>query len=545
MNYTTLKFLLFVGVTVLAYFLFPAKKYKWTVLLAASYTFYLLAGYRYAVYILFTTAATYFSALWISSVARKAKTVLEENKKIWDRAQKKAFKAKLQKRKQRIVALTLVINFGILVFLKYYNFFAGSLNDILGIFGAHQSAPTLQLMLPLGISFYTFQSMGYVVDVYREKVAAERNFFKIALFVSFFPQIIQGPIGLYDQLAAQLYEPHCFDFTRFKHGCMLMLWGYFKKMVIADRSLIPLQAVIGSYDRFGGTALTFTVLLYALQLYMDFSGGIDITRGVAQLVGVHMAENFRRPYFARTISDYWRRWHMSLGAWMREYVFYPIAVSKLFLSASKKMKKSKFGTTAMGGHISKVLATSVASLIVFLLVGIWHGANWKYVGFGLWNGGIIMLSTLLEPAFESWTAKLKIHKESPLFRLFQMTRTFAVVLVGYVFDIAPDFGAAMATFKRILLEQDLAVGLRQIDTLDIAGQGFDRWDWGLLGVCTVFIFMVSLIQERNDGTTIREMLDRKPFVFRLTAITAGIMMILVFGMYGPGFSAAEFVYMQF
>ena len=304
MSYTTLKFLFFVGVVVFAYFLFPAKKYRWTVLLAASYYFYLLAGYRYAAFILFTTAATYLSALWLDSIARNAKDVLNENKKTWDREQKKAFKAQVQKRKRWIVTLTLVTNFGILVFLKYYNFFAGSLNDLLGIWGIALSAPTLQLMLPLGISFYTFQSMGYVVDVYREKVAAERNFFKIALFVSFFPQIIQGPIGLYDQLANQLYESHDFDFTGFKHGCMLMLWGYFKKLVIADRALIPLQAVLDSYDAFGGTALTITVLLYALQLYMDFSGGIDITRGAARLVGIRMAENFRRPYFALTINDY-------------------------------------------------------------------------------------------------------------------------------------------------------------------------------------------------------------------------------------------------
>ena len=187
MSYTTLRFLIFVAVVVCAYFLFPVKKYRWTILLAASYWFYLLTGYRFAVYILFTTLSTYLSALWLDAAAQKAKKQLEENKKVWDRDQKKAFKAQVTRRKQGIVTLTLVVNFGILVFLKYYNFFAGSLNDVLGDFGIPFSAPTLQLLLPLGISFYTFQSMGYVVDVYREKVAAERNFFKIALFVSFFP----------------------------------------------------------------------------------------------------------------------------------------------------------------------------------------------------------------------------------------------------------------------------------------------------------------------------------------------------------------------
>lgn len=540
MSYTTLKFLVFVAVVLLVYFSFPVKKYQWTVLLASSYWFYLLTGYRYAAYILFTTGTTYLSALWLDDIARKSKRILDENKKSWDRDQKKAFKAGIKQKKQVIATLTLVVNFGILLFLKYFNFFAGSLNDLLGGFGIGFSVPTLKLILPLGISFYTFQSMGYVIDVYREKVEAERNFFKIALFVSFFPQIIQGPIGMYDHLAKQLYESHRFDFTRFKYGCMLMLWGYFKKMVMADRAVIPIMAVMDSYDSFGGTALLFTVLLYALQLYVDFSGGIDITRGVAQMIGIDMAENFRRPYFARTINEYWRRWHMSLGAWMREYVFYPIAVSKTFLNASKKMKKSRFGSTAFGAHVSKVLATSFASLIVFFLVGVWHGANWKYVGFGIWNGGVIMLSTILEPTFTSWTRGLKIQTESFFFRLFQMVRTFVIVIIGYVFDIAPDFRSSMITFKKILLEQDWSLGVKQYAEL-----GLDVWDYGLLAVCTCILFITSLIQERNDGITIRQLLDRRSFLLRFAILVAGIMMILVFGMYGPEFSAAEFVYMQF
>lgn len=540
MSYTTLKFLIFVAVVLVCYFSFPVKKYQWTILLAASYWFYLLTGYRYAAYILFTTVTTYLSALWMDHIARKSKAVLEENKKTWDRDQKKAFKAQTKQRKHVIATVTLVANLGILVFLKYFNFFSGSLNDLLGNLGVSFSVPTLKLLLPLGISFYTFQSIGYVIDVYREKVEAERNFFKIALFVSFFPQIIQGPIGLYDHLAKQLYEPHIFDFGRFKHGCMLMLWGYFKKMVIADRAVIPIMAVIDAYDSFGGTALLFTVLMYALQLYADFSGGIDITRGIAQTMGIEMAENFCRPYFSRTINEYWRRWHMSLGAWMREYVFYPIAVSKTFLNASKSMKKSRFGATPFGAHVSKVLATSFASLIVFFLVGIWHGANWKYVGFGIWNGGVIMLSTILEPTFASWTERLRIRTETFCFRVFQMVRTFAIVLIGYVFDIAPDLQSSMITFKKIAAEQDWALGLKQYAEL-----GLDVWDYGLLAVCTCIVFFASLIQERNPDRTIREMLDQKPFLLRFAVILAGIMLILVFGIYGPEFAAAEFVYMQF
>ena len=213
----------------LVYFLFPVKKHQWTVLLAASIFFYAVAGYKYAYFILFTSLTTYLVALWIERVAQNSKKLLKEKKKDWDREQKKQYKNKIKIQKRLIMALGLVVNFGILAFLKYYDFTANSLNDMLGSFGVEFSIPTLKLVLPLGISFYTFQSLGYIVDVYREKTEAQRNPFKFLLFVSFFPQIIQGPISIYDQLAHQLFEPHKFDFNRMKHGMELILWGFFKK----------------------------------------------------------------------------------------------------------------------------------------------------------------------------------------------------------------------------------------------------------------------------------------------------------------------------
>jgi D-alanyl-lipoteichoic acid acyltransferase DltB (MBOAT superfamily) len=378
------------------------------------------------------------------------------------------------------------------------------------------------------------------VDVYREKVTAERNLAKVALFVSFFPQIIQGPISFYDQLAGQLYEPHRFDFTRCKYGCELILWGVFKKLVIADRAYIAIKSVLDSYGDFGGTTLTFTILLYALQLYTDFSGGIDISRGVSQIMGIELAQNFRRPYFATTINDYWRRWHISLGAWMKEYVFYPLALSKAFTSVTKKIKSSRFGASKVGTHIAKVLPTSFASLIVFFLVGVWHGANWKYVAFGVWNGGVIMLSTLLEPAFEELTRKLKVNVNNWAFRLFQIVRTFVIVFIGYVFDVAADFSDAMYTFWMMLTNQNFSRGWTEINALGLALK-----DYLLLAVCTVVVFAVSLIQENHPDTTLRTMLDQKPFVVRYVLLLIGIMAILVFGIYGPGYDPADFVYMQF
>ena len=540
MSFTTINFILFAAAAVLLYFLLPLKKYKWTVLLAASYFFYLCAGYKFAAFILFTTISTYLFALWIERVSQKSKATVKENKAVWDREQKKKYKNKIKIQKRLIMALVLVLNFGILAFLKYYNFFAGSLNDLLGIFGISFSAPTLKLILPLGISFYTFQSMGYIVDVYREKITSEKNPFKLALFVSFFPQIIQGPISFYDQLAHQLYEPHKFDFTRFKHGIQLILWGYFKKLVIADRAVIALNTVLDNYTAYNGTTITFTVLLYALQLYVDFSGGIDISRGIAQIFGIDMVQNFKRPYFAKDINDYWRRWHITLGAWLKNYVFYPIAMSKQFINMSKNIKNTKFGSTKAGAHIAKVLPTSIASLIVFLIVGIWHGANWKYVGFGLWNGLIIMISILLKPVFDFVLKKLHINPKSFLYGIFRMFRTFLVVLVGYVFDIAPSFSGAINMIKMSLFDQNIHAGIGQICNL-----GLGKKDYVVLLVGMLIVFAVSVVQERNSQTNLRTMLDKRPLILRWSLTVVCIITILIFGIYGPGYNPAEFVYMQF
>ena len=540
MTYTSINFLFFVLATALIYFILPWKKYRCTVLLAASVVFYSLASYKYAVFIVFTAMSTMGIGIWLEKVNENGKAFLKSKKGEWDREQKKDYKNKLKIKKRWIMALCLILNFGILAFLKYYNFFAGSLNDILGSFGATFSAPTLELFLPLGISFYTFQSMGYIVDVYREKTEAQRNPFKLLLFVSFFPQIIQGPISIYDQLAHQLFEPHDFDFTRMKHGMELILWGFFKKLVIADRAYILIGAVEKDYAKFGGTTLTFTILLYALQLYADFSGGIDISRGVAQIFGIDMIDNFKRPYFSKSINEYWRRWHISLGGWLKNYLFYPVAMSNVFINAGKKMKNTRFGKTAAGAHVAKVLPTSVASLIVFLVVGVWHGADWKYVAFGVWTGVIIMVSILLQPLFDGAVDKLRISRKNPFFVGFQIFRTLLVVLVGYVFDVAPSFGEGMRTLSLFFTGQDFSKGMEEIGKL-----GLTVPDYIIILAGAVIILIASIIQERHLDTDIRTMLDRKPFALRFLLLYLGIMTVVIFGIYGSGYNAADFVYMQF
>lgn len=526
MSYTSVEFLLFTIGCVLVYYSTP-KKGRWGVLLAASLGFYAIACKSrpgIMAFILMTALTTYGGGRLLGSYIDKTDKTLKENKKTWDKTQKDAFKASVTKRKKLICASVLVINFGVLCFLKYYNMLAVT-------FGG----PALRLFLPLGISFYTFQSMGYIIDIYRKKYSPERNFLKLLLFVSFFPQIIQGPISFYSNLSGQLYEGHDFDFNNLKQGVLLVAWGFFKKMVIADTLVGGINLVANAHAEYSGTYVLTAALFYALQLYADFSGGVDISRGVSQIFGIDLAENFKRPYISRSISEYWRRWHITLGAWLKEYLFYPIAMSKTFMNFSKWLKKH------FGMKIAKVLPVSIASLITFVIIGIWHGANWKYAAFGIWNGGIIMISTLLEERFGKWKTALKIKDTNKLFIAFQVVRTFFIVLVGYYFDIAPDFSSAM---------QMMAKSVYDFHITELFATGFYKTllisvkEVVMVIAATVLLAIISMKQERSE-LTVRERICKKGFIFESAVFIILVCMILVFGHYGPGTDPADFYYMQF
>lgn len=536
MNLISLRFVVFLAATALVYYLFPVKKYQWVVLLAASYVFYAFTGLKYAAYILFTTLTSYGATRWMAAVQSAAKAKIAENKEIWDKAQRKAYRQQQDRKAKRIAALALLLNFGVLLVLKYLPPIFSAANGSFGL-----SLPTLSLVLPLGISFYTFQTMGYVIDVSRGEVEAEKNPAKLALFVSFFPQLIQGPIGRWDPLAEQLFAEHRADYTRIVHGLELALWGLFKKLVIADRAAVAIQAVTAAPSSFSGSTLGFTVLLYALQLYADFSGGIDIARAAAQILGIDLAQNFRQPYFATSLTDYWNRWHITLGAWMKNYVFYPIALSKLSNRVSSAIRGSRFGQTKAGAHIAVVLPGTVASLIVFLIVGIWHGAGSRYILYGLWNGGIIMLSILLKPCFEWLNRVLQIDASSPEHRVFQIMRTFLLVCVGNITDLARGGRDCFVWLRRILTELSPAQALSEIN----ASLGLTVADYHVLLFGTVLLYIVGVIRERHPDTPLRDLLDRRPVFVRWLLIFFCAVAVIVFGMYGPGYSATEFAYMQF
>lgn len=538
MAFTSLLFALFVALTAIIYYLPPLRRYQWAVLLTASWFYYLYNSYRYSAFILVTTVTIYLAAGYLDRLSKESKAHIKEMKGVWTPEEKKEYKKASERRKKNIMILTLLLNFGILFVIKYLNFLAGGLYRLTG--NSADDVKIISLLLPLGISFYTFQATGYLIDVYRGTVEAEKNLLRFSLFVSFFPQIVQGPISSFEQLGPQLYGEHRPEWIRFKTGGALILWGLFKKLVIADRLFAAINMVAGDYSSYPGQMIVLAALMYALQLYADFSGGIDVARGVAKMLGIDLELNFRQPYFSRSINEYWRRWHITLGAWMKKYVFYSLAVSKLFLNAGKRIAASSFGSTTAGKHVAKTLPTALASLIVFMLIGIWHGANSRYIGFGLWNGLIIMISTLLTPVYAWAIEKLHIKAESAAWKLFQMARTFIVVLIGYYFDIAPDMKGALDMIQRSVADFHLS-----ISASDILGLGLKPSDCAVVFYGAMVMLYFSIRLEKTGLEAPGDLLNRRPAWLQWIVILIGVISVITFGMYGSGAEGTDFVYMGF
>ncbi|MDE5867108.1 MAG: MBOAT family protein, partial [Lachnospiraceae bacterium] len=345
---------------------------------------------------------TYFAALKIGQNADRQSAYLREHKEEMSKEEKRAYKDGCKSIRLRWLVACILLNIGILAVVKYTNFFISNVNGVLGAFGSTKQLSFMTLALPMGISFYTFQAMGYLIDVYRGTVPAQTNPFRFALFVSFFPQLIQGPISRYGDLAKSLYEEHEFDSKTVCYGLQRMLWGYFKKMVIADRVLIGLNTIIGDAGTYRGAYVFVAMLFYTLELYADFTGGIDITIGIAQTMGITVCENFIRPHFSKSLKEYWRRWHISMGDWFRDYIFYPV-------TSSKPMQKfSKFSRNHFGKVIFRRLPVYASSFIVWFATGIWHGASWNFIVWGISNFVVLMISEELEPLYARFHARFSV-----------------------------------------------------------------------------------------------------------------------------------------
>ncbi len=524
MSFVSLSFFVFLAVCFLCYFAMP-KKWRWTVLLAASMVFYWLVSGALIAFLLLTAATTYGTALWVEKIQNRGAEAFKD----LDKAQRKQAKNAATKKCRWVLLGVMALNFGFLAFLKYNGALYSALAALGGLWGFTVWDFTRSIVFPLGVSFYTFQSMGYLFDVYRGKAKAEKNPLKLLLFVSFFPQIVQGPIGRWGDLAPQLFEGHSFDYRQAKFGAQLIAWGAFKKLVIADRAAVLVNTVFKGYpDPYHGPVLWVAVLFYTVQIYTDFSGGIDIARGAAQMVGVTLAENFRRPYFAPTIAEFWRRWHMTLGAWCRDYIFYPLSLSKPFNKLSKRGRKW------FGNRAGKLIPVILSQFIVFLIIGMWHGSQFKYIAFGMYHGAFIIGGILLEEPLFRLTERLHIRRDARWFKVFQILRTFFIVVYGRFFSQAGSFRQALTMMVSCFTPAALP---------NLLGLGIGGREMLLLGLAVLALFGVSLAQER--GICLREWLADRPAPVRWAVYVIGIFSILIFGAYGKQYDATAFIYMGF
>lgn len=530
MIFTSLKFLAFFVVCAGVYFLFP-KRFRWIWLLACSLFFYASAGIRHVVFILSCALAVYLAGLLMRAVCSrrdKRLAMIGDDKEL-----KKRVKASAKKKNMAVIFAALLLMFGTLWVIKYLDFSARLLSSFMGRFGVPFSAVEYRFVLPLGISFYIFTGTGYLIDVYRGTCEAQRNPLKMLLFLCFFPCVSQGPISRYGDLAEQLYEGHGFDYDRMTSGVQRMLWGFFEKMVVADRLGILVDGVYGSVQSKSGAELAFATLLYAFQIYADFSGYMDIACGAAQVLGIEIPENFNSPYLSRSVPEFWRRWHITLGAWFRDYLYYPLMRCPLFSSVRSKTKKTRMRKPA-----DRVL-TVIALMVVWSMTGLWHGASVTYVLWGVYYGVLITASTLFEPLTGKVTEKLGIDRERFSFRVFQTVRTFLLVLMGYVFFRADSLSAVGTIFGKIFSK----AGLYSLFDLRIAELGLDGKDLNVAIIAVAVMIAVDVLRTR--GVVIREKIAGQGLWLRWLIWLAGVTAVIIFGIYGPGYNAASFIYFAF
>ena len=500
MSILSAEFLVFGVGVLLCYYLTPLRG-RWWILLLASVGFAALSGWQTIAHLAVLTGVAWGGA-WALTRLRRGRRAL--------------------------LALLLLLDLGAMLLLKFQPAVARWVNACFGT----ERQPLLsvwELTLPLGLSYFTFQSAGYLVDVYRGKAEAQRNPARVGLFLGYFPQLAQGPISTWKELGGQLATGHALEPAEFASGFQLLLWGYFKKMVIADR-LAPTTAALLQDEILPGWLIMLCVGLYALRLYMDFSGGMDVVRGFSRMLGINLPVNFKRPFFAQSVADYWRRWHVTLGAWFRSYVLYPLTTSRAGIALGKQAEK------CLGKRTGRMLPSALATLFVFLLIGLWHGASWNAVIYGGYFGLAMALSMLLEPLWKAMRRVLKLPKAGWM-QTVRLIRTW--LLVGFAQYFAfQDSAQASFTLLRQSFEnwqfRDAAARLTAL----MPGL---EWCIALLG--TAVVLAVDLLCERKVDVCGR--LARGRMILRWPLLLALLVAVLVFGVYGAGYDSTAFLYTQF
>jgi len=479
MFFNSLNYAFFLPIIFICYWFFSFKSYRIQniQLLLASYVFYAFWDWRFLFLLMFSTLLDYFTGLQIHASTSK------QNKRIW-------------------LTISVITNLGFLCFFKYYNFFSSSFAILLGHFGLISHASTLSLILPVGISFYTFHGLSYVFDIYNEKIKPRTNIIDYSLFVSFFPLLVAGPIERATHLLPQVEKPRTFDYSKTLNGLRQILWGLFKKMVIADNCAEIANKIFDHSTPYNGSALAIGAIFFSFQIYGDFSGYTDIALGTARLLGFELLQNFSYPYFSRDIAEFWRRWHISLSSWFRDYLYYPLGGSR-------------------GGKWQKIRNT----FIIFLVSGFWHGANWTFVAWGAFHA-ICFLPLLL---FNRNRSNIEIVAKGRVFPsikdIFNMSLTFSLITIGLVIFRSNSIPDAFHFIRGIASRSFF-----QIPNLNMP--------WSLIFVLMVFIFIEWCGREAEFA--ISKIPDSWPRIVRWFFYYA-----LIFAIFYCTGNVHQFIYFQF
>lgn len=497
MLFNSYDFLVFFPIVVLVYFIIPKKiRYIW--LLIASYYFYMGWNAKYALLLLISTFVTYLSGLFMAL------------------AEKEGTERVVVKKKKVIVAFCFIINLAILFFFKYFDFAVININRILGVLNIEMLTPQFDVLLPVGISFYIFQALSYTMDVYRGEIYAEKNFLRYALFVSFFPQLVAGPIERSKNLLKQLGTTHNFNYKRMCEGLVTMTWGFFLKLVIADRIAIFVDEVYRMDVRYDGKYLLIASLLFAVQIYCDFAGYSTIAVGAAKIMGYELMENFDCPYFAETVAEFWRRWHISLSSWFRDYLYIPL-----------------------GGNRKGIFRKYMNTMIVFLVSGLWHGSSWSYVIWGGLNGFYQVVGGLLMPLKKKFAARFPAVEKSFGMKMLRTLVTFVLIDFTWIFFRASSLRQAADIFVRIF-DMNNPELLANGTLYDF---GLNKQNFIVLGAAIVVLLIADIAKYKQ--IKMREVILNLNIVLRWGFLLAAVMSILLFGIWGSGYEETNFIYFQF
>lgn len=481
---------------------------------------------------------TYGIGRWIGRLQEERDVKLQELKgqKELPAEERRAARADCKKvchdRCLRVLLAGLAVLLGILFYVQYYNFTAGNLNRILR--RVSLSLPMARVLFPMGISFYTLEAVGYLADVYWERIPAERNPGKMLLFLSFFPQIMEGPIARYQDTADRLWAGAPLTRSNLNEGFLRILIGLFKKMVISDRLSYLVNPMFADYEKYHGSLVALMAVAYTVQLYCEFSGSIDIVIGSGRLFGVILPENFRQPFSAQSAAEFWRRWHMSLGTWFKNYVFYPVTTSGPVKGMNRYLRKrcGKYGK-----YISNVAVSAASLLPVWIATGVWHGAGWQYLFYGLYYFVILLAGVVLEPLKEKRNTLLGIPENAPWLKVLRILKTWLIIFTGELFFNAGSLRAGLHMFRSLFVDFRLSDLWLHFPGMISVGERV------VIVAGCVIVWCLGFLKER--GVDLRGRTLGAAVPVRWAVYYVIIFAILVFGAYGTGYQAVDLIYAGF